>query len=58
MPLQVQMSTLLPLAVPDPESSRHFPLAALMGPLAGVMVQLNDTPRDVPDASAAVTVTA
>src|SRR6266516_3414915 len=52
------MSTLLPLAVPPPKLSRHFPWSPLIGPdLAALIVQLNDTDFFAPASSVALTVT-
>src|SRR5262249_30968551 len=56
--LHVQMSTLLPLAVPDPKSSRHLPWSPLTGlPAVWLIIQLNETDFFAPVSSWAVTVT-
>ncbi len=57
VPLQVQMSILLPLVILPPESSRHLPPGPLSGLPVAVTFQLKDAARDVPDGSEAVTVT-
>src|SRR5215472_5063492 len=51
------MSTLVPLAVPEPKSSRHLPWSPVIGPdPAALIVQLNDTALFAPASSVAVTV--
>src|SRR5262249_23307886 len=58
VPLQSQMSTLLPLVVPPPKSSRHLPWTPLIGPLVpGDTVQVNVADFDAPVSSMARMVT-
>src|SRR5215471_9963201 len=54
VPLQLQMSTLLPRVVLPPKSSRHLPWSPVIGPvIAEMIVQVNDTEWCAPVTSVA-----